>query len=88
MVLLVLVLHSGEVKQQMLTLTESLPQARIKLRQLITSIISMRIQHFDEIQRHMGQLDTLEFEVTRLVLDILGRSDNRSISDIYRDGLF
>jgi heat-inducible transcriptional repressor len=42
---------------------------------------------FDEIRRSMGQLDTLEFEVAHLVLDILGRSDNRSISDIYRDGL-
>lgn len=86
MVLLVLVLHSGEVKQQMLTLSESLAQARL----------SMAADHlnnlydnatFDEIGRQMGQLDTLEYEVTRLVLDILGRSDNRSISDIYRDGL-
>jgi heat-inducible transcriptional repressor len=86
MVLLILVLHSGEVKQQMLTLSESISQARL----------SMAADHlnnlyenttFDEIGRRMGQLDTLEYEVTRLVLDILGRSDNRSISDIYRDGL-
>ena len=86
MVLLILVLHSGEVKQQMLTLAESLPQARL----------SMAADHlnnlyedttFDEIERQMNQLDTLEFEVTRLILEILGRSDNRSISDIYRDGL-
>ena len=32
-------------------------------------------------------LDTLENEVTRLVLEILRRSEKRSISDIYRDGL-
>lgn len=86
LVLLVLVLHSGEVKQQMLTLAESLPQVRLSsaadhLNNLYENAT------FDEIRRRMGQLDTLEFEVTGLVLDILGRSDQRSISDIYRDGL-
>jgi len=86
MVLLILVLHSGEVKQQMLTLAESLPQARLStaadhLNNLYENTT------FDEIERRINQLDTLEYEVTRLILDILGRSDNRSISDIYRDGL-
>ena len=86
LVLLVLVLHSGEVKQQMLTLAEPLSQARL----------SNAAQHlndlyengtYDEVKRYSTQLDTLEYEVTRLILDILGRADNRSISDIYRDGL-
>ena len=86
MVLLVLVLHSGEVKQQMLTLAESLPQAHLS--QAADHLNSLyENTTFDEITRHVGQLDTLEFEVTRLVLEILGRTDNRSISDIYRDGL-
>ena len=86
MVLLVLVLHSGEVKQQMLTLAEPLPQARLSIAaDHLNSLFENTT--FDEIRRNMGQLDTLEFEITRLVLDILGRSDNRSISEIYRDGL-
>jgi heat-inducible transcriptional repressor len=86
MVLLVLVLHSGEVKQQMLTLAESMSQARLSM---VADHLNTLYENstFDEIRRSMGQLDTLEFEVTRLVLDIIGRSDNRSISEIYRDGL-
>ena len=86
MVLLVLVLHSGEVKQQMLTLAESLSQAQLSAAADHLNTLYENTT-FDEIRRSMGQLDTLEFEVTRLVLDIIGRSDNRSISDIYRDGL-
>jgi heat-inducible transcriptional repressor len=86
MVLLVLVLHSGEVKQQMLTLSESLPQARLSMAADHLNTLYENTT-FDEIRRSMGQLDSLEFEVARLALDILGRSDNRSISDIYRDGL-
>ena len=86
MVLLVLVLQSGEVKQQMLTLAEPLPQARLSM---AADHLNDQFEYatFDEIQRQADQLDTLEFEVTQLVLDILGRADNRSISDIYRDGL-
>ncbi|MDX1413829.1 MAG: heat-inducible transcriptional repressor HrcA [Candidatus Promineifilaceae bacterium] len=86
LVLMVLVLHSGEIKQQMLTLAEPLPQVRL----------SMGAEHlnelykdatYEEVKQHLNQLDTLEYEVTKLVMDILIRSDNRSISDIYRDGL-
>jgi heat-inducible transcriptional repressor len=70
----------------MLTLADTLPQTRLSaaadhLNKLYENAT------FDDIRSRMGQLDTLEFEVTRLILDILGRSDNRSISDIYRDGL-
>lgn len=86
MVLLVLVMNSGEVKQQMLTLAESLSQARLSAAADHLNALYENAT-FDEIKRKASQLDTLEYEVTRLVLDILGRSDNRSISDIYRDGL-
>ncbi len=86
LVLMVLVLHSGEVKQQMLTLAEPLPQGRLSIAADHLNELYAN-STFDEIRRQMTQLDTLEYEVTRLVLDILGRADNRSISDIYRDGL-
>jgi heat-inducible transcriptional repressor len=86
MVLLVLVMHSGEVKQQMLTLAETLPQSRLSMAADHLNALFENAT-FDEIKRYVGQLDTLEFEVTRLVMEILGRSDNRSISEIYRDGL-
>ena len=86
LVLLVLVLHSGEVKQQMLTLAEPLPQVRLSIAADHLNDL-YKDDTYDEIGRQTTQLDTLEYEVTRLVLDILGRADNRSISDIYRDGL-
>jgi heat-inducible transcriptional repressor len=41
----------------------------------------------DEISTRINRLDTLEFEVAKLVLDILQRADERHISDFYRDGL-
>lgn len=86
LVLLVLVLHSGEVKQQMLTLAEPLPQAQLShaaenLNELYENAT------YDEIRNRMAHLDPLEDEVTRLILEILRRSANRSMSDIYRDGL-
>lgn len=86
LVLMVLVLHSGEVKQQMLTLAEPLPQVRLSLAADHLNELYENAT-YDEIRRQAAQLDALEYEVTRLVLDILARADNRSISDIYRDGL-
>ncbi|MGB6849893.1 MAG: HrcA family transcriptional regulator, partial [Thermoanaerobaculia bacterium] len=79
-------LQSGEVKQQMLTLAEPLSQARLSA---AADHLNDQFEYaiFDEIQRQVDHLDTLESEVSRLVLDILGRADNRFISDIYRDGL-
>jgi len=86
LVLMVLVLTGGEVNQQMLTLAEPLPQARL-------SAVAQRLNELynngthDEILALSGHLDTLESEVTRLILEIVQRADSRAISDIYRDGL-
>jgi heat-inducible transcriptional repressor len=87
LVLMVLVLFGGEVKQQMLTLAEPLPQVRLsaaaeRLNQLFVDLDSEEIA-----ARLIGHLDLLERDLTILVLDVLRRADNRSISDIYRDGL-
>ncbi|MCP5095439.1 MAG: heat-inducible transcription repressor HrcA [Chloroflexi bacterium] len=86
LVLMILVLFGGEVKQQMLTLAEPLSQARLsaagdKLNSLFENA------NYDEINARTAGLDVLEQDVARLVLDILHRADNRMISDIYRDGL-
>ncbi|HEY1410363.1 MAG TPA: heat-inducible transcriptional repressor HrcA, partial [Promineifilum sp.] len=88
LVLMVLVFFGGEVKQQMLTLAESLPQNKL-------SAVADRLNFLfldmdgDEIAVRMNSshLSTLEYEVTTLALDVLRRADHRSISDIYRDGL-
>jgi heat-inducible transcriptional repressor len=84
---MVLVLYGGEVKQQMLTLAEPLPQARLsaaaeRLNQLFVDLDSEEIA-----SRLFGHLDLLERDLTTLVLDVLRRADNRSIIDVYRDGL-
>lgn len=88
LVLMVLVLVGGEVKQQMLTLADPLPQARLsaaaeRLNSLFADMDSEEIA-----ARFTGSnLDVLESEITNLVLDVLRRADNMPINDIYRDGL-
>ena len=88
LVLMVLVLYGGEVKQQMLTLAEPLPQIRLSAAadKLNAYFADM---DFDEIGGRIAAayLDTLESEIIGLATDILRRTDHRSISDIYRDGL-
>lgn len=85
-VLLVLVLQGGEVRQQMLTLAESLDQERLT-------------QAADQITRACAGKDAqavgmqaprftgLEQEVTRLVADTIARTDAVSAGEIHRDGL-
>ncbi len=88
LVLMVLVLFGGEVKQQMLTLAEPLPQLRLSAAADRLNSIFLDLDS-DEIAARAGMnyLDTLESEVSTLVLDVLRRADHRPISDIYRDGL-
>ena len=86
LVLMVLVLYGGEVKQQMLKLAEPLPQVRLS--QAAESLNKLfENQTFQDIQALIDHLETLEEEVTRLIVDVMQRMDGRSISDIYRDGL-
>lgn len=86
LVLLVLVLSSGDVKQQMLALAEPLTQARLSLAADHLNALFVDAS-YEDINQRLGGLDTLEQEVARLVADILLRADNRPISDVYRDGL-
>ena len=86
LVLLVLVLHSGDVQQQLLTLAEPLSQARLSAAaNHLNSLFEDAI--YEEVSRGIDQLDTLEYEVAKLVLDIMQQADDRFISDFYRDGI-
>lgn len=88
LVLMILVLYGGDVKQQMLTLAEPLEQTRL-------SAAAERINsHFDgrtadEVAARVSQLDGMELEeeVSRLIIDTLRLADTRDISDFYRDGV-
>lgn len=86
LVLMIVVLYGGEVKQQMLTLAEPLTQAQLsatadRLNTLLANAT------YEDVRSRMNHLDTLEHDITVLILEILERTDSRPISDIYRDGL-
>lgn len=87
LVLLILVLYGGEVKQQMLTLAEPLPQPRLSAAADRLNSLFEGHTH-DDIAARLSLLeDTLEREVGRLVLDMTRQADSSALSDIYRDGL-
>jgi heat-inducible transcriptional repressor len=87
LVLMILVLYGGEVRQQMLTLAEPLSQTRLsaaadRLNALFDGLAT------DEIAARISQLeDTLEDELGRLIVTIMRRADARHIREVYRDGL-
>lgn len=86
LVLMVLVLYGGDVKQQMLTLATPLSQQRLSsAANYLNNLFEGR--NLEEISAHIGKLDDLEQDVTRLVLDAMRRIDTRTISHIYRDGI-
>lgn len=86
LVLMIVVLVGGEVTQQMLTLAEPLSQARL-------STVADRLNDlfanasYEEIQAVSIRLDTLESEVSGLILDVIKRTDSHVIDNFYRDGL-
>jgi heat-inducible transcriptional repressor len=86
MVLLILVLRGGTVKQQILTLAASFSQGELneasdRLNQLCNGLIA------DEIEPRIGTLPPFEVDVARVVLDIMRRSDARAAGTVYRHGL-
>jgi heat-inducible transcriptional repressor len=86
LVLMIVVLYGGEVKQQMLNLAEPVTQGQLssvadRLNKLFAD------ETVSEISAQMGQLDSLELDVALLVQEILSRTDSRSLNDFYRDGL-
>jgi heat-inducible transcriptional repressor len=84
---MILVFVGGQVQQQILTLAE--PVAQEKLTGVAEKLNAQYegLTH-DEVYQRIRQLDDpLTYDVTRLVLDGMLRTNRRGISDIYRDGL-
>ncbi len=85
-VLMVLVLMGGQVRQQMLTLAEPVPQEKLsaaatKLNSLLQGLEPERISALS------SQLDVLEQDVLKLILDDLRHSGDILGGEVYRDGL-
>lgn len=88
LVLMILVLYGGDVKQQMLTLAEPLEQERLSAAaERLNALFDDRTA--DEFSARLSQLEGLELEgeIARLIIDVLKLADARNISDFYRDGL-
>jgi heat-inducible transcriptional repressor len=86
LVLMILVLVGGEVQQQMLTLAEPVSQAQLSATADRLNALFAGKTH-EEITNLTSNLDLLDADVSRLILDVLHRADDRTFSDIYRDGL-
>jgi heat-inducible transcriptional repressor len=86
LVLMVLVLDSGSVHQQMLNLAEPLQQTALSdVAQRINSVcLSLSA---NEIRVKSVQLDLLEREVAELTADVMDKADTNQVRVIYRDGL-
>jgi heat-inducible transcriptional repressor len=86
LVLLVLVLRGGMIKQQMLTLAEPLDQETLneasdRLNQQCNGLTA------DEVQSRVGELPPLEASIANLVVKTMHRTDSRTAGVVYRDGL-
>jgi heat-inducible transcriptional repressor len=86
MVLLVLVLGSGQVMQQMLTLAEPLSQEELSQ---TTDLLNNAFQGLNEreIRIVLSNFSRLENDVGVLVAEVMARSDDRFAHRVYRDGL-
>jgi len=84
--LAVLVLRGGTVKQQILTLPRPLSQE--ELSRMATHLNEQfKGLTADGIMTQLARLTPLEAQVGELVVEMMGRSDERVHSEVYRDGL-
>lgn len=85
-VLMVLVLTGGEVRQQMLMLAEPVSQERLSA---VAEVCNRCCQglNVDGITALTGQLETLEQDILKLVVDEMERSSAILGGEVYRDGL-
>ena len=86
LVLLVLVLQGGLVKQQMLTLPEPLPQSVLseaadRLNQLCVGLTA------EEIEARIPTLPLFEADIARLIVEMMHRADASAADEVYHDGL-
>jgi heat-inducible transcriptional repressor len=85
-VLMVLVLSGGEVRQQLLMLAEPVPQERLSA---AAAAINQRCRGLDpaSMSALVGQLEALEQDVLKLILEEIGRIPDVLGKEVYRDGL-
>jgi heat-inducible transcriptional repressor len=85
-VLMVLVLAAGEVSQQMLALAEPVAQERLSAiaQHLNNRLVGLSI---DEINALNIQVDALEQDIVRLVMEDMRRTGEVITGEVYRDGL-
>ncbi|MBZ0285597.1 MAG: heat-inducible transcriptional repressor HrcA [Anaerolineae bacterium] len=86
LVLMVMVVSGGAVHQQMLTLTDPVPQTQL-------SDVASRINNLcqdlnaNEVRMKGVQLQMLEREVADLAAELMDKADSNQVRLIYRDGL-
>ena len=84
-VLLILVLQGGDVRQQMLVLSEAIDQTH--LAEVAAQITNVCLgKDTNKVARQAERFPTLAQEVTRLVADVMARADTLWTGDIYSDG--
>lgn len=86
LVLMVLVLQRGSVHQQMLNLTDTIPQAQLSdvaahINTLCTNLNST------EVRMKSVQLQLLEREIADLAADLMEQADSNQARLVYREGL-
>jgi heat-inducible transcriptional repressor len=86
MVLLILVLQGGLVRQQMLTLPEPMSQSTLneasdRLNQMCTDLTA------DEIEKHVRHMPNFEADVARLAMRLMDQADTPMLEEVYHDGL-
>jgi heat-inducible transcriptional repressor len=86
LVLLVLVLMDGSVKQEMLTLADPLSQSDLDLVSAkLNALFNNRTA--DDMAARRSDLALLESDILTRVIDIMRRADQWAAADVYRDGL-
>lgn len=86
MALMVLVTQQGIVHQQMLTLSEPVPQERLSEAADRINALTHALGA-NELRVKSVQLQLLEREIAELVADLMDRADSNQVRLIYRDGL-
>lgn len=85
-VLMVLVMANGEIRQQMLTLAEPITQEQLSAtaQQLNTLYQGLNIAG---ILAASNQLEALEQDITKLIIEVIRQSSQILGGEVYRDGL-
>ena len=86
MALLVLVLQGGEVRQQILTLTETPSQESLSEAARHINALCERLDS-DAVLAKSGQLPSLQQEVTRLIAEMMRKAEAFSAGEVFRDGI-